>query len=564
MHRAGAFFLVCAGLLGLALPLPRAATAAWPTDPLVNVPLCIATGDQERPEIVLDGVGGTIVTWQDARDGCCDIYAQRISGDGTAQWSANGVALCTATGEQGCPVIVSDGAGGAIATWIDTRGGSPNGDLYAQRISSTGTTQWMADGAVLCTAPAYQYTPKLMSDGAGGAIVTWWDERSGNYDIYAQRISGDGTVQWPADGVALCTAAASQYFPALTSDGADGAIVTWSDYRSGNGDIYAQRVSGDGTVQWSANGVALCTATGEQYYPTLVADGAGGAIVTWGDERSGNYDIYAQRISGDGDVQWSANGVALCTAPGEQHYPRIVSDGAGGAIVTWSDYRSGNRDIYAQRVSGDGTVQWSANGVALCTAIGTQQGPAIVSDGAAGAVVSWWDYRSGNCDVYAQRVSGDGTVQWPTDGAALCTATGEQYYPTLVADGAGGAIAVWQEPRSGNWDIYAQSVKASGELGSDLSVPAEAVLSFALEPVCPNPSRGGALTVHFTLPSGSVAWLELLDVAGRRIAMREVGSLGAGRHTLDLGEGRRLAPGLYLVWLTQGTSTRTTRAVVLR
>jgi hypothetical protein len=52
-------------------------------------------------------------------------------------------------------------------------------------------------------------------------------------------------------------------------------------------------------------------------------------------------------------------------------------------------------------------------------------------------------------------------------------------------------------------------------------------------------------------------------VAGRRIAAREVGSLGAGLHTLDLGDGGRLAPGLYLVRLRQGTSTRVTRVAVI-
>ncbi len=57
-------------------------------------------------------------------------------------------------------------------------------------------------------------------------------------------------------------------------------------------------------------------------YPTIVSDGAGGAIVTWKDHRSGtSYDIYAQRISAGGTVQWTANGVALCTATGDQSVP---------------------------------------------------------------------------------------------------------------------------------------------------------------------------------------------------------------------------------------------------
>jgi hypothetical protein len=87
--------------------------------------------------------------------------------------------------------------------------------------------------------------------------------------------------------------------------------------------------------------------------------------------------------------------------------------------------------------------------------------------------------------------------------------------------------------------------------------------AFMLEPACPNPTRGGAQAVHFGLPSAAAASLELFDAAGRRIMTRDVGSLGAGRHTLNLGEGRRLAPGLYVVRLRQGTNARVTRVAVL-
>ena len=649
MHKATAFFVVCAGLFALALLLPRSA-AAWPDDPNVNAPLCTATGNQTRLTMVPDGEGGAIVTWVDYRSGTdCDIYAQKVSSDGTVLWAADGVALCTATGNQLYPTIVSDGAGGAIVTWHDYRSDT-NYDIYAQKISSAGTVQWTADGVALCTATSQQYNPTIASDGAGGAIVTWFDSRSGNWDIYAQKISSAGTVQWTADGVALCTATSHQQFPTIAQDDAGGAIVTWFDSRSGNWDIYAQKISSTGTVQWTANGVALCTATGEQDIPTIASDGAGGAIVAWYDYRSGEAaDIYAQKISSAGTVQWTADGVALCSATGEQLFPTIVSDDAGGAIVTWNDQRSGDYDIYARKISSTGTAQWTADGVALCTATNNQNYPIITSDGAGGAIVTWYDYRSGaNFDVYAQRISATGAVQWTPDGVALCTATGNQYYAMIVPDDEGGAIVAWQDQRDGNDDIYAQRVWADGstpvllslvgaDVGADgvkltwlaggiesgvatvyrspvggewarigevtadgtgylrytdpidatasrmgyrlgiveagiegfygetwVDLPArEDNVSFALEPVRPNPSQGGALTVRFTLPDAAAASLELLDVSGRRIATREVGSLGAGPHALDLGEGRHLAPGLYLVRLQQGANTRVTRAAVI-
>jgi hypothetical protein len=56
-------------------------------------------------------------------------------------------------------------------------------------------------------------------------------------------------------------------------------------------------------------------------------------------------------------VQWTTNGVAISTAIGDQHVPQIVSDGTGGDIITWSDYRNGsNFDIYAQNVTANGMI----------------------------------------------------------------------------------------------------------------------------------------------------------------------------------------------------------------
>src|SRR5262245_32571088 len=84
----------------------------------------------------------------------------------------------------------------------------------------------------------------------------------------------------------------------------------------------------------------------------------------------------------------------LCTAAYEQGGASIVSDGAGGAIVTWSDYRNGTHyDVYAHHVLASGAVDpaWPADGRAICTAANVQDSPTIVSDGAGGAIVAWLD-----------------------------------------------------------------------------------------------------------------------------------------------------------------------------
>jgi hypothetical protein len=79
-----------------------------------------------------------------------------------------------------------------------------------------------------------------------------------------------------------------------------------------------------------------------------VPDGAGGAIITWYEYRGNNSAIYAQRVDSSGKVLWTTGGVPIRSISGSSAYdPRIASDGAGGAIIAWYDYRSGVK-IYAQ------------------------------------------------------------------------------------------------------------------------------------------------------------------------------------------------------------------------
>ena len=467
VSRTGFVVLIAACFITAACPN---AQAAWPHDPNVNVPLCLATNTQVNPVIVSDGAGGAIVTWQDYRSGSNnDIYAQRVNAAGVPQWTNNGVALCTNASDQSNPTILSDGAGGAIITWFDGRGGFGNTDVYAQRVNAAGVPQWTADGVALCTAAGDQEYPTIASDGSGGAIVTWYDSRSGtNYDIYAQRVNAAGAPQWIANGVALCTDPASQYYPTIASDGAGGAIVTWYDYRSGGPDIYAQRVNGAGALQWTANGVAICTAANTQQTPLIASDGTGGAIVIWQDSRSGNYDVYAQRVNSAGVWLWSTNGVPVCTAAADQQRLALASDGAGGAIVAWDDLRGGNFDIYAQRVAPSGTVSWGLNGVPVSTAAGDQQSPTVVSDGAGGGIIAWNDNRGLiGYDIYAQSVTAAGATQWVYNGVAICVAVGSQNLPVAAPDGSGGAIVAWYDYRNPfSIDIYAQRVERFGQLGN--------------------------------------------------------------------------------------------------
>jgi hypothetical protein len=91
-----------------------------------------------------------------------------------------------------------------------------------------------------------------------------------------------------------------------------------------------------------------------------------------------------------------------------------------------------------------------------------------------------------------------------------------------------------------------------------ISVPAPAL---TLDGLRPNPTSGEAVA-SFTLPNGSPARLELVDVAGRVWLTRAVGDLGAGSHLVHLGSS--MPVGMYWLRLTQGGRSLLARGVVVR
>lgn len=55
-----------------------------------------------------------------------DLYAQKVNSAGAVQWAADGVALCTAANEQSGFQLLPDGSGGTIFTWQGNRSGTNN------------------------------------------------------------------------------------------------------------------------------------------------------------------------------------------------------------------------------------------------------------------------------------------------------------------------------------------------------------------------------------------------------------------------------------------------------
>lgn len=439
--------------------------AQWVED---GVPITTLTGSSEKAMAVSDGTGGAIIVWQEWVSTDYDIFAQRIDAYGRALWTANGVVVCDEVQSQTEPVAMADGSGGAWVVWLDYR--NLNYDIYINHIDGSGTLHWSSSGLDVCTASLTQDTPTIVPDGVGGVVVVWHDGRSGN-NIYAERVHRVSGKPWGvSDGRPVCDNLATES-PHAVFNGVADVYVAWRDERNiatSGVDIYLQKISTyNGNRAFGNYGIAVSTEWAAQEHPQVVSDGTGGVIIAWDDNRViTNQNIYAQRVDDTGAAYWTSGGVVVCSASGSQANPKLVEDGSGGAVITWIDSRNADVDIFAQRLDASGNQLWPTLGVAISTETGDQRYPQIVSDGAGGAVIAFEDNRTSPRLVSAQRVDASGGVLWTSGGVALCDAVGDRDHYRVATDGAGGAIVSWGDDRYGGTDdIFAQQVASNGQVG---------------------------------------------------------------------------------------------------
>jgi hypothetical protein len=451
--------------LVIALGLPSSGRAQWR---LNGVPVVALANGQNGAQMVGDGNGGAYIVWQDYRNpaNLGDIYLQRIDSRGEPLWAEGGIVVAGGTSLQKWPCVCRDSYGNAAVAYID------GSDVRVQRVNGSGSLIWGVGGVVVYESAVSPWAPRIVAGSAGSSIIGWLDERSGAPDIYTQRVTAMGALSWNAHGVVICDAANDQGEMQMIADGSGGAIFTWEDNRVlTNLPIYAQKINSSGTIQWTAHSLRLSTADTWMYLPKIISDGAGGAIVVWYDERNGTDDnIYAQRVLSAGTLAWASTGLAVCSSTGEQTRPDLTTDGAGGAIFTWADARTTPpyTDIYAQRFNSSGVAQWTANGLSVSDPAESQNYPVIASDGVGGAIVAWFDQLFSNAgDIRAQRINAAGAPQWLMQGENVCTALLVQTGLQIVSDGAEGAIMSWADYRTeaNGVDVYAQRMEKHGYWG---------------------------------------------------------------------------------------------------
>lgn len=214
-------------------------------------------------------------------------------------------------------------------------------------------------------------------------------------------------------------------------------------------------------------------------------------VIVWeSDGQDGDAEgIFGQRFSTDGVPLGGEFRVNSFTG-GPQTRPAVATvKGTGDFVVVWSSTgQDGSAEgVFAQRYLGGGFPlgpEFRVN----TTTMGPQRAPSVVGNGAGGFLVVWEGYSPGvqGFDIYGQRYANDGV---PAGGEFRVNAytTGLQRFPSVGGGGADFMIAWQSATQDGSgYGVYAQRcAPAGGPVGPEFRVNTTTALDQTAPSVAP-------------------------------------------------------------------------------
>jgi len=385
-----------------------------------------------------------------------------------------------------------------LAVWVD---GVLDSDIMARRLAGDGQP---TGGAFMVRAsrkgqqwPAAAFNPEHEE-----YLVVWQDFRSGiDNDVYARRVSAAGSPIGPA--LAVATVGRLAFTPTVAHNpAADEYLVVWVELgpQEWGFGIYGQRLDGSGTLVGQPVLVSRDSDTGSEGGPAIAVNTVTGEyLVAWYASRGDQWNICTQRLAANASL---AGSLVWLTGPGTQGDPRVVYNPlVNEYLVSW--YDGSTATVLGRRVTAAGqpaggelllleSVADTALHDVACDEVGggylvvgtDREGGMVArllgSDGAVAGEIpalpvfgesGWWPqaaYLPRWREYVVVWERWNGATSWDIHGRHLSVSGAPLGTCFVVSDALemqdvaalavnpenGEALAVWEDFRAGNWDIY--------------------------------------------------------------------------------------------------------------
>lgn len=311
------------------------------------------------PVVFNSSDNSTYVAWQRLGPNNTIAVINRLSATGQKLWGDNGIQITPPTGSTTWPqVIQSDGDNILLKYYQDTGPvWAPTRHLHVAKYNAGGIWLWdsvMTDAGGMT---AWQQLIPFEPDGAGGAILAWYEDRDQNMDndVYCQHVNVSGGITMPEDGALMSVdPSQQQYYPELAVDTANQNIYAFFRVTNANQDNWGlgrQMLDYSGNRLWGETAPLFVDISSFEantigaYYTTH------GAICLF--ER-GVDNLYATCYRSSGNLGWNNVTTIAESNPTKYHFD-FASHPDQWCVLAWEQGGT-EMDIYAMRLNGNGSL----------------------------------------------------------------------------------------------------------------------------------------------------------------------------------------------------------------
>lgn len=252
-------------------------------------------------------------------------------------------------------------------------------------------------------------------------LAVWYNDRPGNDDVRAQRISKNGALVGGSFYISAGVGAERHHPDVAYNSQDDEYLVVWESCGTGyDCGIHARLVSGVGQVLAVTDTVIATGTLGTEndLNPAVsYASTSNKYLVVWEQETQTTYsrDIRGRVVSASGTSEGSSFIISWDAAGG---YPRSQPDLAYNRsrneyLVVWQQWASSEYDVYGRRVTGNGYLL-NPESIPIINSMGDETAPSVAAiptiPDAGEYLVAWEQDLGGDKDIRTRHVAGDGTT----------------------------------------------------------------------------------------------------------------------------------------------------------
>jgi hypothetical protein len=394
--------------------------------------------DEMVPQMKMSPVDGNVLAVWFQSDGTrYNIWSSNYGV--TSGWGSPELVEHEDIGDATAPVLAMDSGGNALVMWPQTNGSLllPNEFIWANYYSpSSGWGNASKFHGEFDGAGVFDY--ELLMDREGNGIAIW---QGNGRSLWSNRFvpslgwEGAKLIELEIDSVDISM---------LAMDDNGNAIATWSQFDGSSNNIWYNRY--EKGSDW--NGALLIDNNNSSYSsnPRVVFDRQGNGLGVWEKHDGTGTNIWASYYTpAEG---WGASEIIESDNTRQSFYPNIIFNSGGGALVVWLQLESSGETLWSNHFSPNGG--WGS--AEIIDGVNGEKTNFFVKTDYAGDVYVAWSQLEGEaervCIKQYSWISGWGETK------VVDNSAGDLFGLRLEFDPEGNAFAVWMRHDGERYNLW--------------------------------------------------------------------------------------------------------------